>query len=161
MRVIFVRQEKLQATPPVGRIIVAQSRTQSVSLEIVARRDDFRGARTALSACFSAVTLDSRTWLSALLWLWLRRTLPYRSHSVPAAGRKKKVTPVGKNEPLQVIGLQRSIFMLLGRIASCVTSAKSSALGFAEAWPIAIRRAGRSLGVGWRSGRLQVCATSD
>ena len=35
----------------------------------------FPGARTALSACCSRAGRDSRTRLSALLWLWFRCTL--------------------------------------------------------------------------------------
>jgi len=38
-------------------------------LGIIVRREDFSGARTALSACFRRIGAFARTKLSALLWL--------------------------------------------------------------------------------------------
>ena len=43
------------------------------SLKIIVRREDFSGARTALSACSRRTGANARTKLSALLWLRLRR----------------------------------------------------------------------------------------
>jgi hypothetical protein len=42
------------------------------------RREDFSGARTALSVCFRRIGAFARTKLSALLWLRLRRAVPLR-----------------------------------------------------------------------------------
>jgi hypothetical protein len=47
------------------------------SLGIIVRREDFSGARTALSACFRRIGAFARTKLSALLWLRLRRAVPW------------------------------------------------------------------------------------
>jgi hypothetical protein len=41
------------------------------SLGIIVRREDYSGARTALSACFCGIGAFARTKLSALLWLRL------------------------------------------------------------------------------------------
>jgi RNA polymerase sigma factor (sigma-70 family) len=48
------------------------------SLGIIVRREDFSGARTALSACFRRIGAFARTKLSALLWLRLRRAVSLR-----------------------------------------------------------------------------------
>ena len=63
---------------------VAQSCTLSVSLGIVARRDDFRSADSLVRALLASAA-DSRTWLSALLWLRLRRAGPYRGFAIRCA----------------------------------------------------------------------------
>jgi len=47
-----------------------------LSLNIVASREDFSGARTALSACFFPNATFVRTRLSALLWLRLCGMMP-------------------------------------------------------------------------------------
>ncbi len=63
--------EPLSTSAPV--LELARVSNLLVSPEITASRADFFGARTALSARSSVVTSDSRTRLSALLWLRQRR----------------------------------------------------------------------------------------
>ena len=48
------------------------------SLGIIVRREDFSGARTALSACSRRIGAYARTKLSALLWLRRRRVMSLR-----------------------------------------------------------------------------------
>ena len=51
------------------------------SLGMTVRREDFSGARTALSACFRRIGAFARTKLSALLWLRRRRAVPFCGNS--------------------------------------------------------------------------------
>lgn len=60
---------------------VTQISNLPVSAKIIASRDDLLGARTALSARFFGAVSDSRTKLSALLWLLLGRVGLYRRFS--------------------------------------------------------------------------------
>jgi hypothetical protein len=55
------------------------------SLGTIVRRDDFLGARTALSARFRRIGAFARAKLSALLWLRLRRAASLRHNVCPAA----------------------------------------------------------------------------
>src|SRR5204863_3791578 len=64
----------------------AQSCTLSVSRDFVARRDDSRSAHSLVRA-FRPPEGDSRTRLSALLRLRLRRAAPYRGFVIRRLGR--------------------------------------------------------------------------
>src|SRR6266542_2996319 len=92
---------------------VAQICNLLVSPEITARRDDFFGARTALSACSSVVSSDWRTRLSALLWLRFCRAALYRR--IAFCGTSASVSALESSDALPIANRR------YGRLQICAT----------------------------------------